>query len=385
MNSPSSSDKTEIVSHHSLRGIAAILVVFYHMKDISHDRGESIDSLTGFFSYGYLWVDFFFILSGFILSHVYKSRLSKTTLENSDGVYKFYLARFARIYPLHLITLLGLLAIEMSAYQFHPDGADAFTDEKKSVSTFVANIFLVHGWGIGTQSTSWNIPSWSISTEAACYLAFPPLILLLRRASIAAFASVTLGVPLVIYGAIFFRHQSIEDAAPLLRCFAGFIFGMGVFSISSISNQVSRALTAMGQVVVILGILISMHIHLSHALIILQFGILISLTARDTGVLAPVLRTSPLFLLGTLSYSIYLTHWLVYRAYWIYGDDIFHSLASNYSPDNVSWLKYTVFFTLVIVTSFATYRLVEMPARRFLNAALSKSALMRGVTVGSSN
>lgn len=154
MNSPLRSDKSEIVSHHSLRGLAAVLVVFYHMKDISHDRGSTIDSFTGFFSYGYLWVDFFFILSGFILSYVYKLRLSEITSANKGGVYKFYLARFARIYPLHLITLLGLLAIEMSAYRFHPNSADAFINGKKSASTFIANTLLVHGWGMIDQNTS---------------------------------------------------------------------------------------------------------------------------------------------------------------------------------------------------------------------------------------
>lgn len=175
-----------------------------------------------------------------------------------------------------------------------------------------------------------------------------------------------MGVSLVIYSSIFFRYRSIEEAAPLLRCFAGFILGMGIFSISGICNHMSSAWTTVGQTIVTFGVILSMHMHLNHPFIIFQFGLLIALTARDTGLLAPVLRMPPFLLLGTLSYSIYLTHWLIYRAYWIYGNDIFHSLASNYSPGNVSLLKYSAFFTLVIATSFVTYRLVEMPARRFL-------------------
>lgn len=347
------------------------------MKDISYDRGHSIDSFTGFFAHGYLWVDFFFILSGFILSYVYKTRLTISTSINNDSVYKFYLARFARIYPLHLITLLGLLAIEISAYLVHSDAADAFIDEKKSALTFIANLILMHGWGILSQNTSWNVPSWSISTEAACYMLFPLIIIILRRTSLTAFAFVTIGVSVAIYISIFSRYRSIEDAAPLLRCFGGFILGMGIFSISVIGKLISNTWISVSQCFVILGITLSMHLGLSHSLIISQFGLLIVLTAHDTGFIAPILRTPPLVLLGTLSYSIYLTHWLVYRAYWIYGNDIFHGLASNYSPANVTLLKYAAFFSLVIIMSFATYRWVEVPARIFLNAVLSKYTFAR--------
>ena len=219
------SNERMIVSHHSLRGIAALLVVFYHIKDISFDKAQTLDSITSMFKYGYMWVDFFFMLSGFILSYVYKARLSVNYRMGNGAISAFYGARFARIYPLHLLTLLCLLALEMSAYVFHSDKADVFISSKKTTSEFFANLGLIHSWGLVDSYTSWNVPSWSISTEWACYLIFPLVVLALRKASSSVFRSVTLGVSIIIYFSIFSRFVSIEDGVPLLRCWGGSFWG----------------------------------------------------------------------------------------------------------------------------------------------------------------
>lgn len=87
-----------------LRGIAAVLVIIYHTDSLL--RAQHLGRLvygTGFFARGYLWVDFFFVLSGFIITHVYGDwftpRISAAPLRN------YLLARFARLYPLYLFAL----------------------------------------------------------------------------------------------------------------------------------------------------------------------------------------------------------------------------------------------------------------------------------------
>src|SRR5882757_7286140 len=92
---------TEIRSHTALRGIAALLVVIFHYRGIA-EPAFNVDAITSFFAKGYLWVDCFFMLSGFILCHRYGTSPGET-LANST---LFLKARFARIYPLHLATLL---------------------------------------------------------------------------------------------------------------------------------------------------------------------------------------------------------------------------------------------------------------------------------------
>lgn len=363
---------TQIASHHAMRGIAATLVVIYHFKDI--DQARHLDSMTAFFGLGYLWVDFFFILSGFILSHVYKQRLTRASSQGipsiKSAVESFYIARIARIYPLHLFTLFALLALELSAYVFHQNAANAFVDEKKSVSSFLLNLILVHGWGVFGVPTSWNVPSWSISTEAACYALFPLSILLLKAVRPKLSGIATLSISASFYFLIFKNHASVEDASPLIRCFAGFIGGMGLSSLASSRNFKSLPIVFINslQLLSMAGVIVTMHYAGAQAIIILLFSVLIISTSTDRGIVATMLSNRILLVLGTLSYSIYLDHWLIYRAYWIYGNDIFGALASNYSQGNITALKFVTLFSAVIAIAYATFHWIEVPARAYINA-----------------
>lgn len=79
MNAPSA----EVIrSHHALRGVAAVLVLLYHFRDVTPSVGQAIDSHTAFFSAGRIWVEFFFVLglvigntvSGSCISHILMGR-----------------------------------------------------------------------------------------------------------------------------------------------------------------------------------------------------------------------------------------------------------------------------------------------------------------------
>ncbi|MFY9600755.1 MAG: acyltransferase family protein, partial [Pseudolabrys sp.] len=85
-----------------LRGIAALLVLFYHVRTPQHLE-LNFGVCDVFSKFGYLGVDVFFVLSGFILSHVYRDGF------NLAGLRSYGVARFARIYPLHLVTLFMML------------------------------------------------------------------------------------------------------------------------------------------------------------------------------------------------------------------------------------------------------------------------------------
>ncbi len=113
---------------------------------------------------GYLGVELFFVLSGFILSHVYLGAFG-------EGRFRwrgFIWARIARIYPLHLATMaaMGGLALVAALLGVRPDHDIA------PLSTAAANLTLTHAWGFA-PAAGWNHPSWSISAEWAAYLAFP--------------------------------------------------------------------------------------------------------------------------------------------------------------------------------------------------------------------
>ena len=145
---------------------------------------------------------------------------------------------------------------------------------------------------------------------------------------------------------------------------------MFVFSISKEIANWSFATMTVLQLIVVTGVVLSMHFALSHVFVVAWFALLVLSTSSDSGMLAVFLRARMLVFLGTLSYSIYLDHWIVYRAYWLYGNDVFSGIASNYDPFKVTILKFIVLFALILAASLFTFNFVELPARKYINTRL---------------
>ncbi len=145
----------------SLRFIAAFWVLLYHFKDhLGLGMGQ-----FGLVADGYLGVDLFFALSGFILAHVYL-----TSLEGGRFGYGGFLKnRIARVYPMHLAALGAMLALFVGATAM---GAGVGSPDAFKWSDLPAHLFMVHAWGT-TSAVGWNFPSWSISAEWLAYLLFP--------------------------------------------------------------------------------------------------------------------------------------------------------------------------------------------------------------------
>ncbi|MBK8542821.1 MAG: acyltransferase [Caulobacteraceae bacterium] len=145
----------------SLRFIAAFWVLLYHFKDhLGLGMGQ-----FGLVADGYLGVDLFFTLSGFILAHVYL-----TSLEGGQFGYGGFLKnRIARVYPMHLAALGAMLVLLAGAAIL---GVGESNPDAFRLSDLPAHLFMVHAWGT-TPSVGWNFPSWSISAEWLAYLLFP--------------------------------------------------------------------------------------------------------------------------------------------------------------------------------------------------------------------
>ncbi|MBD9455943.1 acyltransferase [Rhizobium sp. RHZ02] len=151
-----------------LRSFAAVVILIWHYQHFFSLSGTTFDRSTQpfyallmpFYEYGYWAVGGFWVISGFVFAHVYGDR--ETTIAS------FVSARFARLYPLHFITLVAIGAIQIVSFNllghYTMVAGNSMTD-------FVRHLFFISGWGF-TDAVNFNGPIWSVSVELAIYAVF---------------------------------------------------------------------------------------------------------------------------------------------------------------------------------------------------------------------
>ena len=146
------------------RGMFSLFVVLYHMSAFS--KTPIINN--NFIHNSDLFVDFFFVLSGFVIAYSYSSIINFAQFKI------FFKKRFLRLYPLHLIILLFFVLIEFSKQFFSAYvHINQLNNSSNNLTTFFTSLFLVNSVKIaGIKEVSWNIASWSISAEMISYLCF---------------------------------------------------------------------------------------------------------------------------------------------------------------------------------------------------------------------
>src|ERR1700761_1133724 len=210
----------------SWRGMAALLVALFHLNLVS--PLYSLDFVRN----GYLFVDFFFVLSGFVITHGYADRLG--TLE---GVGAFTFKRFKRLWPLHVIVLMVFVLVESAKAVAAARGASFYTPPFTGATASSAVMLnMVFGQAMGfTDHSTWNIPSWSIAAEFWTYLVFASaLCLASTRLSRVRFAAEGLLAVMLVgsVGILVSRSQHGQDATfdlGLFRCLYGFLVGHFVY------------------------------------------------------------------------------------------------------------------------------------------------------------
>ena len=338
----------------SLRIAAALWVLVYHFRD---HLGLDVDRL-GFVAKGYLGVDLFFILSGFILSHVYLGRVAKKRFNYGS----FLWARLSRIYPVHVVTLaatigIWLVAMKMGA-RFDPVAFDP--------KVLPQHLLMIHAWGT-TPSVQWNFPSWSISAEWFAYLIFPiaaVLVLALRRLAWLAVA-LSLGLFFVMFWSVESSCLPLSEVTRLgfIRIVPAFLFGASLYQLGR-TVALPRFASLIGAGLATLWIAVGSSLHWSDAAIWPAFGLLIfSLAEASKTNARGLLGAAALVYLGEVSYSVYMTHLPVDIAYFHALDRIAPNLTGV-----AAWVAWIGVFAATLLASIATYHLVERPARNWMRA-----------------
>jgi peptidoglycan/LPS O-acetylase OafA/YrhL len=339
----------------SLRICAALWVLVYHFRN-HLDLGLGH---TGLVAKGYLGVDLFFILSGFILSHVYTR-----AVEHRRFNYRSFLwARLARVYPVHLVTLGATILIWLAALRL---GA-RFDPVAFDPRVIPQHLLLIHAWGT-TPTVQWNFPSWSISAEWFAYLFFPlaaAVSIRLRRRPL-----VLVGLSFVVFGALFLATQArgllltdMTAQGGLARIVPAFLMGAALHRLG-LSTHIARrwamtgALAATGWIVAVASL------RLSDLVIWPALAALIFFLAEAAkGSVQGVMSARPLVYLGEVSYAVYMTHLPIDIAYFHLLDRLTPGLTGGRA-----WLAWIGVFGVCLVVSMAVYHLVERPARDWLRA-----------------
>ncbi len=370
----------------SWRGICAILVAMMHFP------ASGLLAESTFVRSAYLFVDYFFVLSGFVIAHGYSRKLT-----DGAGYARFLALRVGRIYPLHLAVLMlfvGFELLRLAVPALRGEGAAPFTGGN-SIGALMSNLLLLNGMGVDEQLT-WNGPSWSISAEMWTYVLFGAALLLLRRRLWIALVAAILVCPVILclYAP---RYMDATYDFGFVRCVYGFSLGVLLHELSKRGLAPGAARDARSLVVwtlvelgavaaVVVFVSTSAHTALSFAAPLL-FAMVLTIFIRERGLVSGVLRLRPFVWLGSLSYGIYMLHIFVQSRLinagtllgkatgvqivgpFEIGGEAFHGFGLQ--GPWLGTLAMLLMLAAVIASAWIGYVLIEMPFQRLSRRLVS--------------
>ena len=368
----------------SLRGVAACAVLLHHSN-------FSIGTAAlPAFAHAWLFVDFFFMLSGFVMAHAYDDRLARGLPFGA-----FFALRLARLYPLHAFMLLAWVPFVLfKQYLWLRGVGDSEPFAENDLATFVANVLMLHSTGV-TQSLSWNFPSWSISAELLTYALFHQLV---ARSAAARRALPALALAVIVYALIVASgvdSLSITYAGGVVRCVAGFAVGVWLRRLAgtpaprpatdaadAASTDAARrdTLREIAAVLLVIGCVWHADDLPGELVAAASFALCIRTFAQPRdGLLGRALRTRVPLRLGELSYSIYLVHVIVLGAL---TNVIEYGLGIDPTEGQgmLAPLVNAAMLAIVVWLSILTHRWIEMPFMRAARARLAPGRAQASAT-----
>ncbi len=347
-----SSSRQQIDSLTGLRGVAACWVMLMHFREVTPTRVwhyPLIDSVIANGAYG---VDVFFVLSGFVLSYVYAA--SFTTSLGEDKVFRFLIYRFARIYPVHLITFGFMVTLYFG--QTVTSG-DAGVPGRYDAATLLSSVVLIHAWYPGMQTP--NMPAWSISAEWFAYILFPALCFFIARTRWA--------LPLYMAAGLGLAYVQPLGNFTLTHVLSGFLLGMVTYRLVGLSQRIRTGHVA-GVAIGAMILFWASRPEPSSPLGLLLFSALMLALTDERDLLSRALSLRPMIYLGEISYSLYMVHWPV-RVILRYGFHALGVLDTLPSPALAG-----CYASVTLVLAIASYHYVELPGRALLRRAADRYA-----------
>jgi peptidoglycan/LPS O-acetylase OafA/YrhL len=364
--------KSEVRGLTGVRGIAALYVVFYHFY---HPADPTV--ISAFVGHGFIAVDLFFVLSGFVMALNYGDAFDGRY--NGQAHFKFMERRFARVYPVYIVLTLFFTALALAGLTEGIKGNHAFE--------ILCNVLLIQAWGLTDSITT---AAWSVSVEWAAYFIFPFLVAALlygkksyaligATACVALLAWVTYSDAPLVVGSQLNRSgrldlHSFDSIGPMIRCMTQFSLGMLAYRFRNTPLLKNSVGTPFGGLVIAGVILLLLIFTQADLLLALIFPGLIVALYWQSGLLSKFFSHRIVYTLGVLSYSLYLVHPKFQR--------VEHIVRHHLIEHNVSWAEFfssTVTLIPALALSALLYVTVERPCRSLIRrwfASRSQSPVM---------
>ncbi|WP_018997163.1 acyltransferase family protein [Hirschia maritima] len=367
-------------SLNGLRFILAIWIAYFHVGHMFDEHGFG---MTPILRLGVSRVDVFFVLSGFVLSHVYWAQRTKPF-----NFLDFMVARLARIYPMYLIALGLIIAYLSAGFILGKQG-----DTVYPISDLFKCLFFLQAIGL-TETNSWNFPAWAVAAEMGGYLAFPLFIIAAKLTRNVPYVLLAIALGTIFCVEIFLRnyaeldlYRTTNDWA-VLRGASVMFCGVAARSVLNVfkPNALLSVITIIASIcVIVTAALYQSGVNVNHPLPaplvspfaaildlasvpFVAFGaafLMIGLARLDELNVSTGLAGEKMQELGNWSYVIFILHAPIYTIL-AQGLDV---IGYEFSAGPISSIAFTL---MAIAVAGPIYHYVEKPARSFIRNSWQK-------------
>jgi peptidoglycan/LPS O-acetylase OafA/YrhL len=337
------------------RGIAAYCIVIFHYRifynpninttSFEKNNQPFYNILFPAYEFGWISVQFFFVISGFIFYYLYLKQISNKKISFKE----FFILRFSRLYPLHFITLNIVLILYLT---FKLLDLELFSFSEINIKHYILNILLISNWGFENQA-SFNTPSWSISIEVMLYILF----FFISKSNVRIFFSTAY---LLLFGIFIFYFNKLIGYG--IFCF--FIGGFTYLVIEKINNYKIKEINVifLFSIIFISAIFLIKNykiteIHFKILMLTIIFPTLIIILFFYQKINKKIGKK--ISLIGDISYSLYLIHLPIQIL--IFGILKFNNIKLDFNS------KFYFLYYIIIVTAISSlsYFYFERPIQKF--------------------
>lgn len=328
-----------------LRFLASLCIVIFHwgfsfaVLDLAESKTFN-DILGVIYLHGGVAVSIFFVISGIVFSNVYLEQKGDSTFKD------FFIKRFARLYPLHILTLLLIIVIQslflnnLGSYQLYEDN---------NLYHFFLNIFLLLGFGL-EDGKSFNQPVWTVALEIYIYVIFFFLITLIKKyqiLSVLIVYSIILIIDKTNIIGLGFIDRNLKYSAPFIDFARLFFSGVFIFLIEK-KYKNSNYLTIVTLLLLVITTIVKFYFFIFIPALVMLFVLIDKISLSD--------RIKRIFeILGNLTYSMYLIHTVSFL-YFLYILEMFDKI--SFFNTNFSFFLYL--FITILLSLFSFY-FIEKP------------------------